>query len=299
MARAVFVRRGLEATSIDGNKRALKAGSAIFQGDTLTTNTNAYAILIFKDKSRISLQSNTVFRVDEMSFDKDKSADSTALFSLLRGGLRTITGLIGKLNPRKYQMRTRLATIGIRGTGYDLMCTGDCIADSASHQKAAVKLPQGDGLYAHVWDGAIDFDDRTLYKGSAAFKAGQADAPVLLPTVPKFFKDNQVPRPDSFDVDESKLFNKVEVEAAPPGLYVSVSEGEIRVQGKAGMVVALQAGEAAYADVLGRRVKQLPKTPVFQQFDAYPTPDVKSPSTVNLNIRSLGGKESGMVCEIK
>lgn len=299
VARAVFVRRGLEATSIDGNKRALKAGSAIFQGDTLTTNTNAYAILIFKDKSRISLQSNTVFRVDEMSFDKDKSADSTALFSLLRGGLRTITGLIGKLNPRKYQMRTRLATIGIRGTGYDLMCTGDCIADSASHQKAAVKLPQGDGLYAHVWDGAIDFDDRTLYKGSAAFKAGQADAPVLLPTVPKFFKDNQVPRPDSFDVDESKLFNKVEVEAAPPGLYVSVSEGEIRVQGKAGMVVALQAGEAAYADVLGRRVKQLPKTPVFQQFDAYPTPDVKSPSTVNLNIRSLGGKESGMVCEIK
>ncbi len=307
IARAVFVRRGLTAMSVDGKQRSLKAGSAIFEGDTLSTNTNAYAILVFKDKSRISLQANTVFRVDEMKFDKNKAENSTALFSLLRGGLRTITGLIGKLNPRKYKMRTRLATIGIRGTGYDLMCTGVCVADNNNANPDSVQLSnvddlgedRGDGLYAHVWDGSIDFGGKLISKGSAVYQSSQTAAPIVLATVPNFFKNNKVPKPDSFDVDEKNLFSKIDAEKAPPGLYVSVTDGFVSVTGKAGVVVNLQAGQAAYTDVLGRQVKQLPKAPMFQQFDVYPTPDVKNPATINFNANSLGGKDSGMVCEIK
>ena len=126
VAKTVFVRGRLNARSSEGVSRPMKAGSSVFEGDTLVSDDNAYAIVVFRDKSRVSLQANTVFRVDEMKFDKDSAEESSALFSLLRGGLRTITGLIGKLHPRKYSMRTSVATIGIRGTGYDLMCSGSC-----------------------------------------------------------------------------------------------------------------------------------------------------------------------------
>jgi hypothetical protein len=95
------------------------------------------------------------------------------------------------------------------------------------------------------------------------------------------------------------LFSKIDSEDAPPGLYVSVSEGNVSVENKFGKTLELKAGQSGYADVLGRQAKQLTKVPVFQRFDAYPTPDVPNPSVINLNTSNLGAKESGMVCEIK
>lgn len=299
IARAVFVRRGLVATTTDGKSRTLKAGSAIFEGDTLVTKENAYAIVVFKDKSRISLQANTIFRVDEMKFSEAEAEDSTALFSLLRGGLRAVTGLIGKLNPRKYSMRTSVATIGIRGTGYDLICTGACIVENGGHTPEPVELPEGDGLYSYVWDGTIDFDGQVIPKGSSAFKANQSAQPIVLPTVPDFFKNNPVPKPDSFEVDEKLLFSKVDTEEAPPGLYVSVTDGNVRLENRSGQKLDLKAGQSGYADVLGRQASRLPAVPVFQKFDAYPLPNVPNPAVINLNAATIGGDESGMICEIK
>lgn len=299
VARAVFVRSGLVATSIDGVPRKLKAGSAIFEGDTLVTKTNAYAIVVFKDKSRISLQSNTIFRVDEMQFSEEKAEDSTALFSLLRGGLRAVTGLIGKLNPRKYSMRTSVATIGIRGTGYDLMCTGVCVVENGEQNPEPLNLPKGDGLYAYVWDGAIDFGGEVIPTGKAAFKSNRSAPPEVLPGVPDFFKNNPVPKPGDFKVDEKLLFSKIDAEEAPPGLYVSVTEGNVTLENRSGQKLDLSAGQSGFADVLGRQAKQLSQVPVFQKFDVYPTPDVPNPAMININVNAIGNDDSGMVCEIK
>lgn len=299
VARAVFVRRGLVAKSVDGVSRDLKAGSAIFEGDTLVTRSNAYAILVFKDKSRVSLQANTVFRVDAMKFEEKKPKESTALFSLLRGGLRTITGLIGKLNPRKYSMRTTVATIGIRGTGYDLMCTGACMVSGEYDAIQPEKIAQGDGLYGYVWDGSIDFSGKPLSLGRAAYKADNSTDSVVLPDVPDFFKNNTVPKPGSFKVDEKLLFSKIEAEEAPPGIYISVAEGNVVAQLRSGQKLDMKAGQSGYADVLGRQAKMLSKIPTFQKFDVYPMPDVSNPAKVNLNANGIGSKESDMSCEIK
>lgn len=299
VARAVFVQRGLVAHSVDGKSRTLKAGSAIFEGDTLVTKAKAYAILVFRDKSRISLQANTVFRVDEMKFDENTADDSTALFSLLRGGLRTVTGLIGKLNPRKYSMRTSVATIGIHGSGYDLMCTGACMVAGEHYEAKPISLAEGDGLYAYVWRRAIDFGGITLQKGKAAYIARRKADPVVLRSVPDFFTDNTVPAPDTFDVDEKALFSKLDTQRAPAGLYVSVTLGNVASNLKTGDRLQLKTGQAGYIDVLGREAKRLPKIPAFQEFDIYPGPDVPYPELINLNANSLAGSDSGMICEIK
>ncbi|MGH8446844.1 MAG: hypothetical protein ACREVL_16350, partial [Solimonas sp.] len=55
-----------------------------------------------------------------------------AFLRLLKGGFRTVSGLIGKANPDEYRVTTPVATIGIRGTDYyayicDLACASDPI----------------------------------------------------------------------------------------------------------------------------------------------------------------------------
>ena len=45
-------------------------------------------------------------------------ADGTLLFNFIRGGMRTVSGAIGKVNRNNYRVQTPVATIGIRGTSY-------------------------------------------------------------------------------------------------------------------------------------------------------------------------------------
>lgn len=70
-------------------------------------------------------------------------ASGRALFSLLKGGFRTITGLIGKGDQDVYQLKTPVATIGIRGTDHSATyCDGNC-------------GPVPNGLYVGVSNGGI------------------------------------------------------------------------------------------------------------------------------------------------
>lgn len=52
---------------------------------------------------------------------------SRAFFRLVKGGFRSVSGLIGKVNQDNYRVSTPVATIGIRGTRYSArLCQGDC-----------------------------------------------------------------------------------------------------------------------------------------------------------------------------
>ena len=293
IGRVAFKSGSVNALDFAEKTREIKTSSDLYEGDTLTTGDNTHAVIVFRDKSRISLQSNTDFRIDELRFNADKPSGASALFSLLRGGLRAVTGLVGKLQPRAYKMRTRFSTIGIRGTGYDLLCTGPCAGGGESN----TDLPKGDGLYASVWNGTITLDDRILDIGQTAFVKSASATPVLLPKTPDFFKNNPVPKPDEIDVEDIE-FTQAELQDVPPGLYVSVTEGEVSVQSdKTNQAISITKGQAVFADALGQQVKQLPSIPVFQKLDSYPTPDKVTANSVNIG--GVLGDEEGLVCEVQ
>jgi hypothetical protein len=66
-------------------------------------------------------------RIDEFRFAGKEDGSERAFFSLVKGGLRKITGIIGRINNKNYQMSTAVATIGIRGTHYlATICQQDC-----------------------------------------------------------------------------------------------------------------------------------------------------------------------------
>ncbi len=226
---------------------------------------------------------------------KRNKENNSALFSLLKGGLRTFTGLIGKLSPQRYQMRTAVATIGIRGTGYDLLCTGPCeISGTPSRPQ------EGEGLWANVWQGTISFGNRILDTNQAGYIKNRATPAVLVPRIPKFFLRNPVPRPTDFEVDESKLFVGASTQKVDPGLYVSVISGEVSVAATGSdQSKSVSANQALFVDSSGQTVNEVP-VPAFQEFDYIPNPDAPNIETLEFGAGVLGDTvDKDLVCEIK
>jgi hypothetical protein len=117
--RADFVVGKVEAVAASGSRRVLIKGSEINPGDAISTAAEARAQLRFTDGGFVSLQPNTVFRIDQFNYQNKTDGQEKGFFSLLKGGLRAITGAIGHVNRGAYQVNTPVATIGIRGTGYN------------------------------------------------------------------------------------------------------------------------------------------------------------------------------------
>lgn len=110
--------------SASGAQRSLGKGATVGSGDTIFTGENARVQLRFSDGSYVSLQPQSEFRIDQYQFNGKQDGTERGFFSLLKGGLRTITGLVGRSNKKNYQVSTGVATIGIRGTEYSISADG-------------------------------------------------------------------------------------------------------------------------------------------------------------------------------
>ncbi len=113
-----FVRGEVSATDGQGGTRQLGKGDSFAAGDTIITGKGALAQLKFTDGALVSLQPNSSFRVDEYNYDGKTDGSEKGSFSLLQGGMRTITGAVGRQNRNNYKVNAVIATIGIRGTEY-------------------------------------------------------------------------------------------------------------------------------------------------------------------------------------
>jgi len=291
IARVAFLRGQLSATNKHKKTRQVFVGGPIYEGETLKTGGSSFAVLAFKDKSRITLNTNTVFEIKKHHYVIDKPEKSSALMELFRGGLRVVTGLIGRKNKKSYQMRTPVATIGIRGTGYDIQCEGDCVNKTANAYvspiekifslaiKSAYAALDGDGMYAHVWDGAIeltnDVSSKVLDKTQVAFLKNRTSEPVILRSVPFFMQANPAPRPDKVKIEKT-FFEVKSLEKVTPGLYVSVYDGHVSMTDQNGDRIDLGKGEAAYSNDQNKNQNapvRLSGIPSFMAQDVYPRPE--------------------------
>lgn len=86
----------------------------------VTTGDRSRAVLKFEDGQLIVLRSNTSFRINKYYYNAERVENSNIFFSLLKGGLRAVTGLIGERNKQAFKLSTPNATVGIRGTDFML-----------------------------------------------------------------------------------------------------------------------------------------------------------------------------------
>lgn len=106
------------ATAHDNAVRELAKDADVNSGDRVDTSENGRVQMRFTDGGLVSLMPNSTFSVDEYLHEGQSDDDASLVFGLLRGGLRTVTGAIGKVKHDQYELRTPVATLGIRGTEY-------------------------------------------------------------------------------------------------------------------------------------------------------------------------------------
>jgi hypothetical protein len=184
----------LMARKADGTVKVLALSSEVESGDTLVSEKTTYAQVRFIDNSEITLRPGTTFKIEDFAYDGGKPEADSAAFSLLKGGLRSITGLLGKRNKEKFSLKTPSATIGIRGTTFVVnyvappvpALSGTGAAQQHPETPGAPVLPPG--LHLQVLDGMIVV---TNNGGSLGFQAGQFgyvpnlnQPPVMVPANP-------------------------------------------------------------------------------------------------------------------
>jgi hypothetical protein len=146
-----------------GGSRTLNKGDSLEVGDVVITGEKARAQILMADGAKIALRSGSRFRIDEFALPQAVNApnqaavvstDGRSVSSLLKGGFRTTTGSVGKVDRNAYEVRTPIGTLGIRGTDYAaVFCAGDC----TDVPGMAAGAPIRDGLYLGVYEGSIAF----------------------------------------------------------------------------------------------------------------------------------------------
>ena len=99
----------------DGQRITAARGVEVDPGDVIVAGANGMAQLAMIDQAKLSLRSNSQLRIDR--YQRKAGDQDGAVLSLLRGTMRSFTGLLTASNREKYQMKTRVATVGIRGSG--------------------------------------------------------------------------------------------------------------------------------------------------------------------------------------
>lgn len=260
VGRVMLVQGELSAKEEEGKVRKLTLGAPVYEGDALTTGKKSYAVVAFRDEGRVSLQESTVFRVEKFKYDK-AAAQENAVLRLLKGGVRVVTGLIGRVNRDNYQFKVATATIGIRGTGFDAWCNGPC-ASGADNPGATPGDPL-DGAGVFVWAGEVVMvtpgASFVVAIQQAAIIARDTGKPLRIIAIPPNIMNNNTPRPDSIPLDMEKLFG-TESDAGNPGVYVTVHDGYV-VLSMGDKSLDLFQGDTGFADSL--ILKLLSKTPGF------------------------------------
>lgn len=183
-----------------GQIRDLYRNSNVYAGETLVTAGSSYMNVVFTDGGRVLLRPESRFVIERYQYNGGAGAapaagaqteHESAFFRLLKGGFRAISGLIGHVRRQDYQVQTPVATIGIRGTDYEVrFCSGDC---------GDIQPTPHDGLYTGVESGGIIVSNQSgqivLSHGQYGLIPASGGPPIPLPVRPPALGKQPLPDP--------------------------------------------------------------------------------------------------------
>ena len=120
-------------------------------GDTLAVRAQSKVQLQFDDDSLYTIPGASVLRVD--AFEFPKQGPGKAVYTLVDGGVRGITGRIGKNMQDVYELHSDLATITVKGSAYTAVrCRKSCAGAKPGlyvrAEKGLITLTNGAGTLA-------------------------------------------------------------------------------------------------------------------------------------------------------
>jgi hypothetical protein len=144
-----FVVGEVSLVKAGGQRSKPVRGTQVDAGDRVITGANGMVQMTMVDNARLSLRPKTEFVIEQ--YGRSARGEEGGLLNLIKGTLRTFTGAISQANRDRFVMKTRVATVGIRGSGNILYaCEGEeCDASVTGGQPA-----QGALTVNHTIEGA-------------------------------------------------------------------------------------------------------------------------------------------------
>ncbi|WP_292934417.1 FecR domain-containing protein [Noviherbaspirillum sp.] len=193
-----FVAGDVRVVDAKGKQRPLRKSEAVDEGDTVLTGPGGSAQLKMIDGAMVAVRPATELKVNDYVFAEDDDSKEKASFSLLKGGLRAVTGKIGRINKDRYKIETPTAVIGIRGTDHEPVV----VLPSAA---APGMVP---GTYDKVNVGATTLTNQAgmavVAANQVGFAASPTNLPVILPKVPDFYRATPAPKQEQKQEQEEK-----------------------------------------------------------------------------------------------
>ncbi len=122
-----------------GAVHALLSGGAVFENDVVRTGKTGSAELLFLDQTNLKIAPGSDVKIDKFAYDPNASSGTVAI-GVAKGALRFVTGA---QDPRNYEIKTAVATIGVRGTILNIVATNDALAVVLADGKAIVTGKDG------------------------------------------------------------------------------------------------------------------------------------------------------------
>jgi hypothetical protein len=161
-----------------GAEQPAVVGATLHEGDVITTGVQAEMHAEMVDGGYLAARPEAHIRI--VAYHLSGARDDRSWLELLRGGMRFVTGWVARSNPPAYRLKTPLATIGIRGTDFEVQHLSP----------AEASTPEEVGTHMLVYEGTTTLantaGDVDVTAGVAAFALNEQAPPRLHGTVPGF-----------------------------------------------------------------------------------------------------------------
>ncbi|WP_186442400.1 FecR family protein [Methylorubrum populi] len=192
-----------DVSRLKGTQRNLLAqGDTVFRDEAVQTGADSLAKIVFLDQTNLSIGPNARIALNQYVYSEERPAGKVAL-NLLKGTYRFVTG---DLDKKAYEIKTPVATIGVRGTVFDVWTTagrsvitleeGEIrVCTRKASPQACLTLDQP-GAVVVVTAGGVSSAPRG--SGTRFSFAGYCGANPGLCTPTRFAEGGGVPQPTAF-----------------------------------------------------------------------------------------------------
>ncbi|MEH6447581.1 MAG: FecR family protein [Oleispira sp.] len=155
--RIIMARGDVQAITNKGTIRQLKRRDSIYSHEIIKTGIDSKVQIRFIDNALLALKAESELNIKAYVYSEVDDKDNQVLMELVAGGFRTLTGKIGKGNKEAYKVNTPVASIGIRGTLYDVQISFDKII--AGVWKGGISLDTAQGQFDLGLNSNFDFGE--------------------------------------------------------------------------------------------------------------------------------------------
>lgn len=119
IGQATEARKDVTGT-LDELVRSIAAGDGVSANEIVATGEGSATLITFLDDSSLNIGASSTVVLDSFVYNPERGADK-AVLNLTKGAFRFVTG---RSDPSKFVIQTQVATLGIRGTDFVVLCDG-------------------------------------------------------------------------------------------------------------------------------------------------------------------------------